>query len=61
VETYGRLEKPVVAFLGVMGAEGVAAGTGSKSSFVAAALWELSIILREGNYLMHWVSVGEVA
>jgi hypothetical protein len=38
VETYGRLEKPVVAFLGVLGAEAVAAGAGSKSGFIAAAL-----------------------
>jgi hypothetical protein len=51
VETYGRLGKPAVAFLGMLGAEAVAAGDVSKSASVAAALWELSVDLCKGNCL----------
>jgi hypothetical protein len=41
VETYGRLGKTAIGFLGRLGAEAVAADNVSKSGFVAAALWEL--------------------
>jgi hypothetical protein len=51
VEIYGRLGKPAVALLGMLGAEAVAAGDVSKSAFVVAALRELSIDLCEGNCL----------
>jgi hypothetical protein len=61
VETYGRLGKPAVAFLGMLGAEAVAGGDVSKSGFVAAALQELSVGLCKGNYLMHRASQGGLA
>jgi hypothetical protein len=61
VETYGRLGKPAVVFLGMLGAEAMAGGDVSKSGFVAAALQELSVGLCKGNYLMHRASLGVLA
>jgi hypothetical protein len=61
VETYGRLGKHTVEFLGMLGAEAMAAGNVSKSGFVATALWELSVGLCKGNYLLHRASLGVLA
>jgi hypothetical protein len=61
VETYGRLGRPTVAFLGTLGAEGVAAGNVSLSGFVGAAIRELSVGLCKGNYLMHRASLDVLA
>jgi hypothetical protein len=52
LETYGRLGKPAVAFLGMLGAEAVAGGDVSTSGFVAAALQVLSVGLFNGNSLI---------
>jgi hypothetical protein len=61
VETYGRLGKPAVALLGMLGAEPVAAGDVSKSGSVAMELREISVGLCNGNYLMHRASLEVLA
>jgi hypothetical protein len=53
VETYSRLGKPAISFLGQLGLEAKEAGRKvSKSGFVAAAIRELSVGLCRGNYQM---------
>jgi hypothetical protein len=61
VETYGRLGNHTVEFMGMLGAEAMAAGNVSKSGFVATALWKLSVGLCKGNYLLHQTSLGVLA
>jgi hypothetical protein len=62
VETYGCLGKPAISFLGQLGMEAEEAGHEvSKSSFVAAAIRELSVGLCRGNYQMYRASLGLLA
>jgi hypothetical protein len=55
VESCSRLGRPAVAVLGGL------VGDVGKSGFVAAALWERSIGLCKGNYLMDRASLGVLA
>jgi hypothetical protein len=62
VETYGRLCKPAIIFLGQLGKEAEEAGHKvSKSGFVAAAIQELSAWLCRGNYQMYRALLGLLA
>jgi hypothetical protein len=62
VETYGRLGKPAISFLGQLGLEAEEAGRKvSKSGFVAAAIRELSVGLCWGNYQMYRANLGLLA
>jgi hypothetical protein len=62
VETYGRLGKPAISFLGQLGMEAKEAGRKvSMSRFVDAAIWELSVGLCRGNYQMYRASLGLLA
>jgi hypothetical protein len=61
VETYGRLGKPAVAFLGMLGAEAMSAGDVSKSGFVAVALREHSVGLCKCNYLQASADASGIA
>jgi hypothetical protein len=62
VESYGRLGKPAISFLGQLGKEAEEAGRKiSKSGFVAAAMRELSVGLCRGNYQMYRASLGLLA
>jgi hypothetical protein len=62
VETYGRLGKPAISFLGQLGLEAKEAGCKvSKSGFVAAAIRELSVGLCRVNYQMYRASLGLLA
>jgi hypothetical protein len=59
VETYGRLGKPAISFLGQPGLEAKEAGRKvSKSGFVASAIREISVGLCRGNYQMYRASLG---
>jgi hypothetical protein len=59
METYGRLGKPAISFLGQLGLEAKEAWRKvSKSGFVAAAIRELSVGLCRGNYQMYRASLG---
>jgi hypothetical protein len=59
VETYSRLGKPAISFLGQLGLEAKEAGRKvSKSGFVAAAIRELSVGLCRGSNLMHRASLA---
>jgi hypothetical protein len=51
VETYGRLGKLTVAFLGMVGGDAMAGGDVIKFGLVAAALREFGVVLCEGNPL----------
>jgi hypothetical protein len=58
METYGRLGKPAISFLGQLGLEAKKAGRKvSKSGFVAAAIRELSVGLCRGNYQLYRASL----
>jgi hypothetical protein len=62
VETYGRLGKPAISFLGKLGKEAEETGHKvSKSGFVAAAIRELSVGLCRGNYQMYRALLGLLA
>jgi hypothetical protein len=62
IETYDRLGKPAISFLGQLGLEAKEAGRKvSKSGFVAAAIRELSVGLCRGNYQMYRSSLGLLA
>jgi hypothetical protein len=64
IETYGRLGKPAISFLGQLGLSLEAKEAGrmvSKSGFVAAAIRELSVGLCRGNYQMYGASLGLLA
>jgi hypothetical protein len=62
VETYGRLGKPAISFLGQLGLEAKEAGRKvSKSGFVAASIREISVGLCWGNYHMYRASLGLLA
>jgi hypothetical protein len=63
VETYGRLGKPAISFLGQLGLDAKEAERKvSKSGFVAAAIRELSVVwLCRGSYQMYRASLGLLA
>jgi hypothetical protein len=64
IETYSRLGKPAISFLGQLGLEAKEAGRMvSQSVFVAAAIRirELSVGLCRGNYQMYRASLGLLA
>jgi hypothetical protein len=62
VETYDRLVKPAISFLGQLGKEAEEAGRkAGKSGFVAAAIRELSVGLCRANYQMYRASLGLLA
>jgi hypothetical protein len=61
VETYGRLGKLAVAFLGMLGGGALADGNVSKFGHIAVAVRELRVGLWKGNPLMHRASLGVLA
>jgi hypothetical protein len=51
VESFGRLSAPALTLLGDLAAQAVQAGRPglSRAAFILGALWELSVVLFQGN------------
>jgi hypothetical protein len=59
VESYGRLSVPAAKLLHDLGNEAASPRTHfTRASFVAGALWELSVGLCRGNCAMYWARAG---